>query len=243
MSDRIRQIFAFSVFLSLLLFCGCGAVQVAESEKTTEETELHWKTAKGEKLYYEYYEQISETGEIPKKEIAISWSDDKAAVSIEEESVIMDREGRFYNAQNLSLPPEEQIQFTLASLFPLPSGKIKRGESWTVEVKSDDGKRFSGSVTATLAGFEDWQGKNCAVIAISAKSTAALDSPGFTFTALKTLSGTHLFDIGSGRFVKGELQGEIVSTSRLKPEKAEEIAPPEGKTTQKVVVGYVLLEK
>jgi hypothetical protein len=244
MPERTCQTLVFGLLVAFVSLCGCWALQFAESKgpEAGEEIELCWKAAKGEKLCYDYYEQI-ESGETFEKEITILWSDDKAAVTFDSEKIIMDRQGRFYNAENPSLPPDEQTRFILSTLFPLPERKIERGESWTIEVGGKEGKqekRFSGSVTAVFSGFEELEGKKCAVITVNTKSEDSVDLPQFTFTAVEVSSGTILFEVASNRFVKGELSGELTSTSRLKPEKAEDLAPPERKITEKFTTGYTL---
>lgn len=247
MPDRICHIAAFCAFLAFLAPCGCRTVHVAESEKSGQEVELFWKAAEGEKLSYNYaYESSPENGKTTSAVyywIIMLWGDDKAAVSLvsKEVKAVMDRKGQCYSAENPSQPAEEGIQFELASLFPLPSGKINKGEPWTIEgSSSSEGRMFSWSVTATLTGFEEWQGKNCAVITVNTKWQTSVDVPEFTFAIVGTDAGTVLFDITAGRFVKGEFSGEVTRTGRLKPQKAEELAPPEEKTTEKITTRYTL---
>ncbi|MFH1422522.1 MAG: hypothetical protein ABIH42_07420 [Planctomycetota bacterium] len=227
------------VLLAVWFLSSCSS-----APRTTDEgdSKLCWKKEKGTKLFYDYYEKTEGEEQKSGSTLTITWSTDKAAVSVDGEMVIMDKYGGFFSAENLSSPPDKRIQFLLETFFPLPASEITTGDSWTKEIttKQEGDKKFSGKITATLLELKKERVKDYAVIEIDAEFSVSMDTQEVSFSSVKKLSGTTLFDISYGHFLKGEFNGEIVSTSTLKPED-EKTLPLEQKTSGKFSAGYLLV--
>ncbi|MFH1422521.1 MAG: hypothetical protein ABIH42_07415 [Planctomycetota bacterium] len=231
--------FVVSCFILTALLTSCaGAVPVtqqtadnqtaASDDETIEQpVDLRWNAAENEKLQYvvrrcfeynikdETGKQKAHAGE-EEMFLILSWKQEIGCLqfanleqirSINPHSIVMEQ-------GNIA---EIGKQTEIFGLFPLPDKPVSIGETCErsgTEGTEDD--KIFAKMTVKLVGFEEIKNIKCAKLEMSFQLEVEKKGEHICFTLVRSLNGTHFFDIKQGRFIKGETTGATQVTQKFK---------------------------